>query len=137
MDGLTDLKSIDSSCFVVSEKHLQKKMKDYDGVILASAYPSAESLPGDLDNCGKDIIGLIYVIQKVSPGNEDEKEELATYEKLQQALLDVEKKFKEDCAAGDKVMSFLEPDSIQIDPSYQDFGGYNGWSMTFKLAWYE
>ena len=127
---------IDSFTLVVSERHLTKKLDKCDGDVIAFVYPSADSMPGNVDNDGKEVMGLVFVLRKVSPGNEDDTEELASYSSLQEKLLASEKKMKDDFSKNHKVMQHLIEDSIHIDPEYQVFGGYNGWSMSFKLKWY-
>lgn len=136
-EGFLALNGIDSFCMVVSEKHLVKKLPKHDGIVMALVYPSFDSIStGSIDNDGKEIMGLLFVLKKVAPGNEDEVEELDTYAYLQTSLLSVENKLKEDYQNGHEVMQNLVVDSLHIDPEYQVFGGYNGWSMSFKLNWY-
>ncbi len=134
--GLLSLSGIDSFLMVVSEKHLTKRLNKRDGTILAFVYPSADSMPGNVDNDGKEVLGLLFVLKSVCSGNEDEEDEFTTYENLQESLLQVEKQLKEDYTKNNEVMQHLVEDSIHIDPEYKVFGGYNGWSMSFKLNWY-
>jgi len=132
-----ETKGIDDMCMVVSEKHLSKKLPKCSGDVIAFVYPSADSLAGSsVDDDGKEVMGLLFLLRKVSPGNEDDEEEFESYEDLQNKLLAVEKKMKFDYSNGHEVMQRLVVDSIHIDPEYQTFGGYNGWSMSFKLNWY-
>lgn len=131
------LADIDSFTMVVSEKHLTRKLKDKTGTVLAFVYPSADAMGGgDADNDGKEVIGLLFVLNKVDVGSEDECDELNNYEQLQAALLSVEAKMKTDFKEAHPVMEGFDINSIHIDPEYQTFGHYNGWSMSFKLKWY-
>lgn len=138
--SFTSFAKIDSVCMVISEKHLTKKLPDHNGRVLAVVYPSYDSLSGgDLDNDGKEAICILFYLEKINPGNQgNEQDEIDAYESLQLQLIAVEEKIKDDYRKGFNIFTKVQliENSIHYDPEYQVFGGYNGWSMSFKLTHY-
>ena len=121
--------SIEHFKMAVSEDHAYIKLRDLPGIILMILYPSA-------DREGKQNEGIdanttwLFILEKDNAGQTDQEEE-AQFEKLRliivKALEWVEEK---SVHCGIKFLNRHQPSRTQIVPEYNDFGGFNGWSMS-------
>lgn len=124
---------IDGVVIAVSEKHLVKKLKDSTGVMLCSNYPDAFS-NGGKDNYNELNSLLLFLIEKVSSGQEADEEELLHYARMQEVmqLLKTELR-KMDFVCG----NVSGAEDITTEWEYDVFGGWNGLSIGLKLKDYD
>jgi len=133
---VTRIPDIDDYALVVSEDHLVKKLKDKTGIILAAVIPSADPSSPDPDNLKEYNICYIFVVDKPDHTNVTDNSELTSYENLQNAITDVKERMladKVDTSMECTLMHRLDEDSLHTDPEYNIFGGYNGYSLSFRV----
>lgn len=106
------------------------KLKDKAGLRLVGVYP-AYNFGGDPDSIlGKNEM-LLYIVVRQKEGGTDE-EEIEQYSATLDAMLRL-KKYLTSNRTGTYCMIFpnIDVSSIQIDPEYNIFGGYLGYSIKF------
>lgn len=124
---------IDGVAIAVSEKHLVKKLKDSDGLILCSNYPDSTST-GDKDNYSEQNTMLLFLLEKVPSGQETDEDELLHYASIQRVMQLLKIQLREmDFACGD----ISGAESITTEWEYDVFGGWNGLSIGLKLNDYD
>lgn len=124
---------IDRVVIAVSDKHLMKKLKDKAGLILCANYPDAE-LKGSDDNYQEKNSLLLFLLEKVPSGSEDDEGELLHYSRIQQVM----KVLKEELRAMKFVCGEISgADEINTEWEYDVFGGFNGLSIGLKLTDYD
>lgn len=124
---------IDGTVIAVSEKHLVKKLKDSMGLILCANYPDAVS-QGTEDNYRERNSLLLFLIEKVSSGQETDEEELLHYARIQQVMQLLKTKLREmDFFCGEVDGA----ESMTVEWEYDVFGGWNGMSIGLNLVDYD
>lgn len=106
------------------------KLKDKAGLRLVGVYP-AYNFSGDADSLlGKNEM-LLYIVVRQKEGGTDE-EEIEQYSATLDAMLRL-KKYLTSNRTDTYCMIFpnIDVSSIQIDPEYNIFGGYLGYSIKF------
>lgn len=124
---------IDSVVIAVCEKHLVKKLKDREGVVLCSNYPNSSS-SGDEDNYRDENTMFLFLLEKVPSGQENDEEELLHYASIQRVMQLLKTQLREmDFMCGD----VSGADNITTEWEYDVFGGWNGLSVALKLNDYD
>ena len=124
---------IDGVAVAVSEKHLVRKLKDSTGLILCANYPDAVS-QGGADNYREQNNLVLFLLEKVSSGQETDEEELLHYARIQQVMKLLKKEMRElSFVCGD----ITGTDGMTTEFEYDVFGGWNGMSVGLKLQDYD
>lgn len=125
---VADIAGLDHFHLVAEDNQAVKKLKDDDGIILVAVIPSADGTGTSTANI-ENHTTFLFVVSK--PGNDDTPdEELDLYEKTQQITEQVKKKIIAMQEDGCTDFFRLEPSSITIDPEFNIFGGFLGWSLS-------
>lgn len=125
---LQNVGGIKEHLLVAHEEHAVNKLKTKAGVILLAIFPSADREGGN--DGGIDANSTWFFILEKLPTDQTNKKEIEQYEKLQEIILDVREFIEEQHSEGDTRLRSYKPGSCKIDPEYNEFGGYNGWSMS-------
>lgn len=124
---------IEGVVVAISEKHLVKKLKDRNGLMLCANYPDS-GLNGDADNYRERNKMLLFLIEKVSSGSETDEDELLHYSRIQQVM----KLIKEELRSMDFACGEIDgAKEITTEWEYDVFGGFNGLSAGFNLTDYD
>lgn len=118
--------------YVISSTEEQgtKKLHDKDGVRLVAVYPSY-GFDGIEDNYKSTHEMLFFMVVRQIEGSDND-QELDQYADTQEAIIKLKQfLFGEDGHSGNycKLFPNLQINSVTIDPEYNIFGGYIGWSM--------
>lgn len=128
--GFVDtIEGLEELHLVADDNQATKKLGSKTGIHLVAVIPSAErsGQPGrSIDNN----VALFFVVQKPKASAKNE-EELTLYENTQEIIQAISQLILERQENGCTVFFRLEPASIHIDPQYNIFGGFSGWSMNF------
>ncbi|NLB17559.1 MAG: hypothetical protein GX825_02205, partial [Syntrophomonadaceae bacterium] len=121
-----------------TEKHLVNKLKDKPGVILAFRMPSADTDIVSGDNYGEINKMLFYIIEKVDPGSQSDEQELDHYNQLQLITSAFKLKLLDRLMGNDFCRTDNElAKAFHTEYEYQEFGGWNGLSVSFDIKDYE
>jgi len=134
----TAVEGIDVVILTPTEEHAIKKISQVTtGVVLIGVIPSADADTPDSDNYGDSNTSFLFVVEKMNHNIVTDESELDSYEKTQDIIAGI-KVFilaeKESC----DMLRHANLDSLHVDPEYNSFGGYNGWSLalTFETNGY-
>lgn len=116
----------------VEENQLVTLLKDKDGIILCGNIPGSTLIAGmPVKSEGRCVL---FVIEKSSKDRQGTDYEFARYAVMQQLMSKICKLLLGDdtyqmlCQSGTMTVSTLE-----VGPEYNIYGGFNGWSVAFKL----
>ncbi|MDQ1150156.1 hypothetical protein QE382_002140 [Sphingobacterium zeae] len=107
-----------------------KKLKDKAGLILVGVYP-AYHFEGNVDGSSTVNEMLLYIVTRQIEGGSDD-QEIKQYADTLEAMIKLK-----DYLFGTKENSYcqrfprIDAESLQIDPEYNIFGGYIGYSIKF------
>lgn len=121
------IEALTSFVLVAEDQHATNKLKDRRGVQLVAAMPSAhrDGKPGrPADNHA----ALFFILAKRLPDPKED-QELQQYEHTQQIALAIREHIENQQATGCSIFFRLNIDSIIIEPVFNTFGGWNGWSL--------
>lgn len=121
---------IDGYKICSTEEQGMKKLYDSPGIRLVAVYPS-HSFDGTEDNYVPTHEMLFYMVTKQKEG-EDEETELNQYTETQDAIIKLKEfLFGENNQSHNhcKLFPNLVISSVIIDPEYNIFGGFLGWSL--------
>lgn len=117
----------------VHEGHLQKKLKDREGVWLCSNFPDAE-LRGEFDNYEEQNKVVLFLVEKVPSGKWTDDQELEHYARLQRIMGAV----KQALLASELACTELKADKgMRTEWEYDIFGGFNGLSLGLNMTDYD
>lgn len=122
---------LDGFHLVAEDSHAVDRLRDKRGVHLLAVIPNAQT-GGKLEGYRDNNSGYLFVLEK-RLADATAAKELDQYEKTQNILLAIRDRIIE--AAEDNCEPFwrLQVSSIQIDPEYNVFAGWNGYSMLFTF----
>lgn len=124
---------INGVVMAVREGHMIKRLKDKAGIWLCGNYPDAE-LKGDEDSHNDRNNVLLFVLEKVSSGQETDEEELQHYAILQR----ITNVLKNELLSMDFTCGKLSSDEGMLTEwEFDIFGGWNGLSVGLKLTDYD
>jgi hypothetical protein len=122
---------IDHLIRVVTEAQATARLRDADGVSLLYTLPAFQQ-EGDSAHPKKSHAIILWVVEK--PGSDlTDEEELELYEKLQGIIVAIKEYIRISQEDGCSLWSDLDVRSINIDPEYNTFGGFNGWVMAINF----
>lgn len=120
--------NIDGYKITSTEEQTTKKLQDSPGIQLIAVYPSY-TFEGDVDTYRVQHELLFFIVLRPAEGA-DYNTELDEYRQTQDAMIRLkEYLFGEDTDNFCKLFPHIDVHSVLIDPEYNIFGGYNGWSM--------
>lgn len=126
---IKDVSGIDSVKIYAEEDQGMRKLQDATGTILVGVIPSVE-FSGTEDAYIANSSCIFFFLQKERESQSSDKE-LEQYSQTQDCLI----KFKEWILGDDKSLCKIFPklqiSSVSIDPEYNVFGKYLGWSIKF------
>lgn len=124
---------IDGVSVAVSEKHLVKKLKDSTGLMLCANYPDAVS-QGGKDNYHEQNKLVVFLLEKVSSGQETDEEELLHYARIQRVMQRMKAELRELSSLCGEIDGAK---NMTTEWEYDVFGGWNGMSVGLNLDDYD
>lgn len=106
-----------------------RKLQDATGTILVGVIPSIE-FSGTEDAYIANSACLFFFLKKERQGQSSDKE-LEQYAQTQDCLMKFKEWIFEDGKSLCKIFPNLKISSVSIDPEYNVFGKYLGWSIKF------
>ena len=132
---VTELKSlghdVQGHLIVAHDGHATIQLKDKDGIWLVIVLPST-TYSGTDDNYKPHETIMLFVLEK-DIDDQDRDSELQQYQRTQDVLNAIIDYIAEQQSEGCTPWTDFDPASIEIDPEYREFGGFNGWSMTLSF----
>lgn len=117
--------------FAIDEKMAINKLKDKAGIVLLVSYPTFSRIGGQDNNNGKNAI-IYWILEKnvIGQTNDAEMNQMSRLQTLSQQTLEY---MDEQCSNGCTIFSLFTPEFTQMDPEYNQFGGFNGWNIEIIL----
>lgn len=120
---------IKETIFCVDDAQAVNKLKDKKGVIMMVLYPEAEA-SGDQDASYDTNATWLYFLEKLKVGQK-ETEEFAQMVKLQKIALNARKFINDNFHKREFCyLRGYKQGSSSVIPEHNQFGGYNGWSIS-------
>jgi hypothetical protein len=123
----TAIPGINHIVYVTQENQAINRVKDRRGVTLVVVLPSTDT-SGKLGRQVDDTSCLFFIVEKCPPSL-TEAQEFDLYERTQDITNALRHAIVDSAESGCSIFYRLSPDSIHIDPEYNIFGGFAGWSM--------
>lgn len=114
---------------VAHEGHAQKKLGDKPGICMVAVIPSGNREGRQGSGIDRNAT-WIFIMEKDIQGQTNA-QEIAQYQRLQTVMLQVRDWIEEKHDDGDPRFYRYVPSEVTIDPEYSEFGGRNGWGMSF------
>lgn len=125
---VTSIDGLDKHILVAEDNHAVNKLTGAKGIILVATHPSAERSGKPVASVDNNAV-MFFVITKYTPSKKFP-QELDAYEATQQIIEAVKAYIIGQQEDGCSVFYRLQTDSIHIDPEFNIFGGFLGWSMS-------
>jgi hypothetical protein len=116
---------------VVTEDQATARLHDRAGPCLVVTLPSFQQT-GDAANPSGQHAILLWIVEKPD-SDATEQEERDQYARLQTLIVTVKEYIRERQETGCSIWWRLNISSINIDPEYNVFGGFNGWMMALNF----
>ena len=116
---------------VAQEEHATNALKDKPGIWLVGVLPTTE-VSGDVDAEIDGMVTLLFVLEQANLG-QDNADEIKQYQRTHDAIMKIRQYIADDVSGGCSLFRRYDPSSIMINPEYQIFSDYNGWSMTLEF----
>lgn len=116
---------------VAQDNHAMDRLKDKPGIYLLAVIPNAQGR-GTVGTTSFNNSTYLFVLEKRTTDATPSKE-LDQYERTQSIILRIRELLETYAEDGCNPFTRLESGSIQIDPEYNVFAGWNGWSMQFTF----
>jgi len=110
-----------------TEDQATKKLRDATGIRLVAVYPSY-GFNGDEDSYKSTHELLLFIIVRQKDGSSEETE-INQYADTQDAIIKMKEFLFGEDGNSCKLLPNIDVNSVVIDPEYNIFGGYIGWSM--------
>lgn len=115
--------------YCVDDTQPVNKLKDKRGLVLVVLYPEAESA-GNQDEAVDNNATWLFFLEKLKVGQK-EADEFAQMEKVQNVMLSARNFIDNNYTkTGFCFLRRFKPGSCNVVPEHNQFGGYNGWSMS-------
>lgn len=124
---IVQVTGIDGYILSSTEEQGTRKLKDAAGIQLVAVYPSY-GFDGDEDSHKSTHELLFFMITRQHDGQSEE-DEHQQYTDTQEAIIKLKEFFFGEDGGYCKLFPNVEANSMIIDPEYNIFGGYLGWSM--------
>ena len=116
----------------MNEGQLITLLKDLSGILLCGNVPGAELTKGTyIESEAQCILYILEKSPKDRQGNDWEFDRFAVTQHLMSKLCEIlmgRDAFTMLCESGQ-----MSVDHLNVEPEYNIYGGFNGWSVTFKL----
>ena len=116
----------------MNEGQLITLLKDQAGIVLCGNVPGAELTKGTfIESEAQCILYILEKSQKDRQGSGWEFDRFAVMQHLMSKLCEIlmgQDAFMMLCESGQ-----MKVDHLNVEPEYNIYGGFNGWSVTFKL----
>lgn len=129
-DMVASMAGVKDLIIVVDESHTVNAIKDKPGPLLVGVLPSAQG-SGKLDASKHMNTAMFFVVAKALTGSDP----LDQYRQLQLDVTSAEFRLLERASDGCSMFTDLQPDGINIDPVFNEFGGYNGYLLTLVFEY--
>ena len=129
--------NFDNSMMIATEDHIIRRLKDTTGTVIAMTYPSSDDISKGINNVGDIDTIFIWAIEKINPSDVDDNSEIAHFAKMKEMMSDIKKYLRNKKLQGCNILQYLNEKSFHVDPEYQVFGGWNGYSLSFTLNSYD
>jgi len=117
------------SFMVIDQANTKSKLVNKPNIILVAAVPSAQSR-GQAGMRRNENAVIFFILEK----NKNHEDDVKQLERLQPIVLKLQRWLEDQAEQppepGCTPFYYLETGQISIDPVYNDFGGFNGWSLT-------
>lgn len=124
---------IEGIVMAVREGHMQKKLRDKEGIWLCANYPDSELRGSEDSHLEKNQI-LLFLIEKVPSGRDNDEDELQNYARMQRLT----KLLKEELLSGESFCGYFQAeDGMTTEWEFDTFGGWNGLSIGVKVTDYD
>jgi hypothetical protein len=123
---------LDGHHLVAQDNHAIHSLKDERGIQLVAVIPSANASGRDPSSLVDEHSTYLFVIDK-GWTDQQKDEQLDQYEKTQEIILAIREEILGSFEEGCGPFWRLQADSISIDPEFNIFGGWNGWSMLLSF----
>lgn len=126
------IEGIDDYLISPIEKHTVKRLKDKTGVFLVAVVPSFDTDEPSPESVKYVANSFFFVVEKTDYTSATPDSEIAQYNRLQlltQSVIDYMLSKRDSC----EWLRSFKAGNLQIDPEYDIFGGWNGWSMAVSL----
>ncbi|MEI7675763.1 MAG: hypothetical protein WCJ03_03195 [Bacteroidales bacterium] len=123
----------DTALLVPDDKLAVKRLKDKSGIVMMVRFPQTDTKISSYDNFSEENLMLIYIIEAWSDGNFTEQEETDRFDYLQ-SLMKLAKTYIMD---NHNLMRADIEKGFRTEFEYQQFGNWNGVSVSFSLKDYE
>lgn len=118
---------LEGHVLVAQDNHAVNALKDRVGVQLVAVIPSSNR-DGRQNRGVDDNTTYLFIISKGWTGQTRD-EELDQYETTQNIIISIREAIEEGNASGCGPFWRLQTSSFSVDPEFNIFGGWNGWSM--------
>lgn len=124
---IVQVTGIDGYILSSTEEQGTRKLKDAAGVQLVAVYPSY-GFEGDEDSYKSTHEMLFFMITRQRDGQSEESE-LEQYASTQDAMIKLKEFLFGENSSYCKLFPNVDASTVTIDPEYNIFGGYIGWSI--------
>ncbi|MFY0628578.1 MAG: hypothetical protein JXR07_19935 [Reichenbachiella sp.] len=128
-DIVATIEGLEGYVRVVYENQATKKLGDRVGVQLVAVVPSASRTGAN--GRGVDNNVAYFFIMKKPSSDANNTNELNDQEQTQDITLAIRDYVEEKQESGCADFSRMDTSTVNIDPEFNAFGGWNGWSLTF------
>lgn len=116
----------------MGREHLITLLKDRPGIILCGNVPGSELTRKDyIESEAQCVLYILTKSPKDRQGTEEEFDQYAVLQHLMSKLCEIlmgKDAFSMLCQSGRMTV-----DELNVEPEYNEFGGFNGWSVGFRL----
>lgn len=126
-----DNHNVGGHVLVAQDSHAVIQLKDKQGIQLVVVMPSTTQ-SGSPDAYAPHKTLMIFVLEK-DIDDQNRGSELQQYQRTEDVLTAILDYIDEQQSEGCTPWTNYDPSSVAIDPEYREFGGWNGWSMTFSF----
>ncbi|WP_162343227.1 hypothetical protein [Cyclobacterium salsum] len=131
-EWVATIPALEGHHLVAQDNHAINSLKDERGIQLVAVIPSANASGRDPSSLVDDHSTYLFVIDK-GWTDQQKGEQLDQYEKTQEIILAIREEILESFEEGCGPFWRLQAESINIDPEFNIFGGWNGWSMLLSF----
>ncbi|MEO9474138.1 MAG: hypothetical protein ABJG41_01345 [Cyclobacteriaceae bacterium] len=130
-DLVTTITDLKEHILVAEDNHAVNRLTGKKDIILVAVIPSSDRA-GRPSSSVDENTTFFFVVKKFTP-SKNEAQELDQYEATQIVIEQVKDYILGKMEDGCHFLHRLEPSSIHIDPAYNIFGGFSGWSMSLTF----
>lgn len=130
-DALKSQLDLEGSIICSTEEQALRRLKDMTGIFLVAVIPSTD-FRGKQDQYIEQNETLFYIVVKEARG-QSVADELQQYQDTQDKIIQLKEYLFGDNSGYCLQFPRLDINSVEIDPEYNIFGGWLGWSIKFRF----